>query len=134
MASQTTSSVNLLDIFCQDPVFGSIDRYLVSGGSWFEADQMYWRTIQQKAVEGLRDITVVKATKSNQERAENLLNQLKDSSTQLFPTENSMAVFQRANSVVQAWSPPTKTPVAVPVAGKSQRNTFALLDADSEEE
>ena len=123
-----TSSVNLLDIFCQDPVFGSVDRYLINGGSWYEADQMYWRMIQRQAVDGLRKVTMAKPTKSNQEKAETYLNSLKDTSSQLFPTEDSMAIFHQADSVVKNWVPPMKTAVA------PKNNVFALLGADSEEE
>lgn len=132
MATQTTTSVNLLDIFAQDPVFGCVDRYLVNGGSWYEADQMYWRMMQKRAVEGIQELTAAKPTKSNQEKAEGFLQHLKESSTQLFPMQESMAVFQRADSVVKTWAPPPKT--APPKVAGIKSNSFALLDADSEEE
>ena len=130
MATQTMNSVNLLDIFCKDPTFGSVDRYLLNGGSWYEADQMYWSIIQQQALSGLRELTAAKATKSNQEKAQSFLGNLKETSVQLMPTEDSLAVFQRAEAVVKTWAPPPKVAAA---PAKTKRNTFALLD-DSEEE
>ena len=136
MTTQTTTSVNLLEMFAQDPVFGCVDRYLLRGGSWYEADQMYWRILQKRAVEGIQELTAAKHTKSNQEKAEAFLKHLKESSSQLFPTQDSMAVFQRADSVVKTWAPPAKTPAAPKAAGagKSTGNSFALLGADSEDE
>lgn len=133
MATQTTTSVNLLDMFCQDPVFGCVDRYLMNGGSWYEADQMYWRIIQARAVEGLRDLTAAKPSKSNQEKAAVFLADLKDTTTQLLPTDASALVFQRADQVVKTWAPPPKA-AAAKASGKTTSNTFALLDADSDEE
>jgi hypothetical protein len=124
------TQMNLLDIFSKDPDFGSVDRYLTSGGSWFEADQMYWQIIQQQALKGLREVTAAKPTKSNQERAEELLNNLKSTTSQLFPTEQSLSVFQQADALVKTWAPPPKTASAK----KGKRNTFAVLDEVSEEE
>lgn len=126
MATQT----NLLDIFSKDPVLRSVDSYLMSGGSWFEADQMYWQIIQQEAVEGLREVTAAKPTKSNQERAERLLNDLKSTTSQLFPTKHSLLVFQQAEALVKSWAQNAK---AASVK-KGKRNAFAALHEVSEEE
>ena len=127
MATQTTSSVNLMELFCQDPVFGSIDRYLINGGSWYEADQMYWRIIQNRAVTALGEITAAKPSKGNQEKAQTYLGQLKETTTQLFPTEHSTKVFQQADQVVKKWSP-------APKASKPKStNVFAAFDESEEE-
>ena len=126
MATQT----NLLDIFSKDPVLRSVDSYLMSGGSWFEADQMYWQIIQQEAVEGLREVTAAKPTKSNQERAERLLNDLKSTTSQLFPTKHSLLVFQQADALVKSWAQNAKAASAK----KGKRNAFAALHEVSEEE
>lgn len=135
MATQTTSSVNLMEIFCQDPVFGSIDRYLLNGGSWYEADQMYWRIIQKRAVEQLGELTAAKPTKSNQEKADTYLKQLKETTTQLLPQEDSLAVFQRADAIVKTWSPAAAAAAAPKAKAKAKTmNSFALLDEESEEE
>jgi threonyl-tRNA synthetase len=130
MATQTSNSVNLLDILCQDPVFGSIDRYLQNGGSWYEADQMYWRIIQKQAFEQLRELTAAKPTKSNQEKAQSYLEQLKETTTQLLPKDHSVAVFQRADQAVKTWAPPK----AAPKKKIATMNVFAALNEDSEEE
>jgi hypothetical protein len=126
MATQT----NLLDIFSKDPVLRSVDSYLMSGGSWFEADQMYWQIIQQDAVEGLREVTAAKPTKSNQERAEGLLNELKSTTSQLYPTKHSLLVFQQADALVNTWAQNSKAASAK----KGKHNTFAVLHEVSEEE
>lgn len=117
-----------MEIFCQDPVFGSIDRYLINGGSWYEADQMYWRIIQKQAVTALGEITAAKPSKANQEKAQTYLGQLKETTTQLFPTEHSTKVFEQAEQVVKKWSP-------APKASKPKgTNVFAALGDESEEE
>ena len=123
------TQMNLLDIFSKDPDFGSVSRYLMSGGSWFEADQMYWAIIQQQALEGLREVTAAKPTKSNQERAEELLNNLKSTTSQLYPTKHSLSVFQQADALVKTWAPPKTAS-----AKKGKHNTFAVLHEVSEEE
>jgi hypothetical protein len=130
MATQASSSVNILDMFCQDPVFGSIDRYLMKGGSWYEADQMYWRIIQKRAVEQLGEITDSKPSNKNKEKAASLLQQLKETTVQLLPKEDSMAVFQRADEVVKKWTP-TK---AAPKAKTASTNIFAAFGEESDEE
>ena len=128
MATQTTSSVNLMELFCQDPVFGSIDRYLLNSGSWYEADQMYWRIIQNRAVTALGEITAAKPSKGNQEKAQAYLGQLKETTTQLFPQQDSAAVFAEAEQAVKTWAP------ALDAAKPKRTNMFAALDDESEEE
>lgn len=115
----------------QDSVFGSIDRYLLNGGSWYEADQMYWRIIQKRAVEQLGELTAAKPTKSNQEKADSYLEQLKETTTQLLPKDHSVAVFQRAQEVVKTWAPPK---VTAPKKKTTATNSFAALNQDSDEE
>jgi hypothetical protein len=124
----TTNSVNLLEMVCQDPIFGPVDRYLMTGGSWFEADQMHWHLLQRQAIEGLCSLTADKPTKSNQERAELLLNHLKESSTQLFPTQSSLAIYLKAESMVKSWVPPVKAKTA----RKRKHNSFSALDSEEE--
>lgn len=127
MATTTLSALDT--ILCADPVYGDVHRYLINGGSWYEADQMHWRILQKIALKGLCDVTAGKSTKANQEKAAALLGQLKETTTQLFPNEDSMAVFLKAESIVKAWAPPPKA--AVKAAVKTG-NVFAALDDDEE--
>jgi hypothetical protein len=126
MATQT---MNVKQILCADPMHGAVYRMLFNGGSWFEADQMHWRVIQQRAIVGLQEVVKSKPTKSNQQKAQVLLDELKDTTVQLLPQEDSMRVFLRADQVVKTWAPAAKQPVKT----QGPRNAFALLDTDEDE-
>lgn len=102
---------------------------LFNGGSWYEADQMYWRILQNQVTLGLQEIVKTKPTTNNREKAETLLGKLKETTTQLWPQEDSMAVFQRVEQVVKVWTPAPKTTV---VKTQHKNNTFALLGDDEE--
>lgn len=126
MATQTVTNINIRDVLCTDPDHGSIYRMLFNGGSWFEADQMHWRIIQQQAVQGLQEIVKTKPTKGNKEKAQTLLGELKETTGQLLPQADSMRVFLGAEQVVKTWAPAVKPPAKV------KTNVFALLSDDEE--
>lgn len=123
------ATINIPDMLCADPLYGSVYRMLFNGGSWYEADQMYWRILQKQATLGLQEIVKTKPTANNREKAETLLGKLKETTTQLWPQEDSMAVFQRAEQVVKLWTPAAKATV---VKTQHKNNTFALLGDDEE--
>lgn len=129
MATTTDTFIDINTMLCADPVFGCVHSHLINGGSWYEADQMYWRILQKQALLGLEELTKTKSTKSSQEKAKTLLGHLEQTSTQLFPNDKSTAIFKQAEAVVQVWAPPPK---AAPKAAVKTSNAFAAFDDDEE--
>ncbi len=130
MATQTVTTINLQETLCAHPDHGAIYRMLFNGGSWYEADQMHWRFVQQRAITGLQEVVKTKPTKGNQEKAQTLLGELKETTVQLLPQSDSMKVFQHAEEVVKTWTPAAKAPAKAQTKGTG--NAFALLDDDEE--
>ena len=118
--------MNLQVMLCADPLYGNIYRHLFNGGSWYEADQMHWRIVQQHAAMGLQELIESKPTKSNQDKAQTFLGQLKETTVQLLPQSDSMKVFLEAEQVVKTWTPAAKTLQKT----QDKANKFALLDDD----
>lgn len=132
MAVQISSSSNINDVLCADPMYGCVSEMLMNGGSWFEADQMYWRLRQQHVCSELKKLLENRATKSAITSAEELLQELQECSKQLlYNIAENGKLFARAEELVKSWAPEKKT-VAV-VVKRVSKNNFTLLD-DSEEE
>jgi bacterioferritin-associated ferredoxin len=123
------TTINLREILCSDPNYGGVYRMLFNGGSWYEADQMYWRILQQRATIDLQEIIKAKPTASNCEKAQGFLTTLKGTTTQLSPQNDCGEVVQWAEQVVKAWAPAAKAPT---VKIQHKKNSFALLDDDEE--
>lgn len=126
--TQTTmANINLNEIFCADPIHGASYRSLLNGGSWFEADQAYWKVQQQKTMSNLGQLIEAKATKTNVARAESWLLELKESAAQIVPMDDGRTLFEQTEKIVKTWeAPPNKKTV-------TKTNVFALLDNDDEE-
>lgn len=122
-----TYNINLKEVLCADPVHGASYRSLLNGGSWFEADQSYWKIQQERAMGNLSQLMEAKASKSNVARAESWLVELKEAAGQIVPVENSMAFFTQTEKIVKTWeAPPSKKMV-------SKTNAFAVLGDEDEE-
>jgi hypothetical protein len=121
------ANINLQQSLCADPINGGIYRHLFNGGSWFEADQMYWRVRQEEALASLKALVEEKASKSNKTKAAADLAVLKEAAAQLLPTQDSLAAFQAAETIVKTWETPKVLPKTANAKGK---NAFSLLDDD----
>jgi hypothetical protein len=121
---QATMSINLSQQLFADPEFGEIYRSLFSGGSWFAADQAFWEIQQKKAFSALGELVETKPSPYNVSRAEALLAQLQEASSQIVPPESSMVAFTQTEAIVKTWSAP-----AMAKRPKTD-NAFSVLDDD----
>ena len=120
--------INLKEMLCADPMHGGIYQSLFNGGSWFEADQTYWASQQNRVVLSLSDLMDNKPSKSNIAKAEAWLTDLKTTSEQLVATAGSHQVFSSTEKIVKEWEAPTLKKVAL----SKKSNAFAMLDEDEE--
>lgn len=124
--NMSSININIYEALCSDPEHGEIYRSLFNGGSWFAADQSFWTIQQQKTMKALGDLVETKPSSYNVGKAEALLAQMKEASSQIVPPENSMAVFSYTEGVVKTWSAPA---VKKSVTAKTG-NAFSVLGDD----
>ena len=122
----TFTKTPLTDALCADPAGGHIFRYLLNGGSWYEADQMHWRLVRDHALAQLDPLLGKKPTGAHVARAKELLALLHECARQLVADSDSAFVAKKAETLVQAWSKPK--------ASVNTTNAFNALVEDSEEE
>ena len=122
------TNINLKEMLCADPMHGGIYQSLFNGGSWFEADQTYWASQQNRVVLSLSDLMDNKPSKSNIAKAEAWLTDLKTTSEQLVATAGSHQVFSSTEKIVKEWEAPALKKVAL----SKKSNAFAMLDEDEE--
>lgn len=128
-----TSSINLVQILCADPMGGPVYRHLFNGGSWFEADQMHWRCQWDTSLQGLEKLVSSKPTQSNQAAAQTHLSNLEYAANQLVPNTGPLAALQKVQDIVVKWAPPRAS--AVPSKTKpSVQNAFSVLVEDEDDE
>ncbi len=120
----------LKDSLCADPVYGSVYQILFQGGSWYDADQAYWRIRYESMAEELGTLLVNKPTKSTKEKAMALLGDLQAASAQLPSYTDITTSLTQIEAVVKAWAPP---PSSGPKPAKRSKNAFDLLGEDEEE-
>ncbi len=118
-------SINLSEKLFADPEYGEVYRSLFNGGSWFAADQAFWEIQQQKAFNALGELVKTKPSPYNVSRAEAVLAQLQEASSQIVPPENSMVAFTQTEAIMKTWSAPLKKKSAVTVKND---NAFSALD------
>jgi hypothetical protein len=127
--TMSVSTINLSEKLFADPEYGEVYRSLFNGGSWFAADQAYWGILQQTAANALSELVETKPSSYNLGKAEALLEQMKEASSQLVPPEISMSAFFYTEAVVKTWSAPLKKKSAVTVKND---NAFSALDSEDE--
>ncbi len=126
MSTNVSSSIDLRSIMCSDPTEGPVYQLLFNGGSWFEAEQMFWRLSHSRLREELTTLTRGKATKGNAERAKMLLASLKEATKQLVASREHLTAYNQAEAFVTKWSARSRP--------ASKGKGFAALAEESEEE
>lgn len=116
------SSLALNQILCSDPIYGSVYSTLLSGGSWYEADQQYWRLRYDQMAEELGSLLLTKPTKAAQERALQILGDLRAAAAQLPCNPTIERSVNEIAQIVAQWVP--KTPL------KRSRNLFDALEEE----
>lgn len=122
----TFTNTPLTDALCADPAGGHIFKYLLSGGSWFEADQMHWRLVRDQAFVELKTLLTKEPTASHVERSKELMANLQYASKQLVADEVTALQVKKADILVTAWSKPK--------VSTTTTNVFNALVDDSDEE
>jgi len=101
-------------------------RYLLNGGSWFEADQMHWRLVRDRTITELNTLLTKKPSGANVRQAKEQMANLQEASKQLVCDSATVAVTKKAEALVATWSKPA------PKANKT--NAFSMLGDDTDEE
>lgn len=123
----TTDNISIPTLLCADPNGGHIFKYLLNGGSWFEADQMHWRLVRDQTFAELRTVLAKKPTVSHVARAKELMATLHEVSKQLICDDATVQNVKKAEPLVTGWSKPKGS-----VSTKA--NVFSALVEDSDEE
>jgi hypothetical protein len=121
----STKSLSLLDC-SNDPVYGDIYQILQRNylGSWGDACFLYDQIRRDAIWTELTGLITARPTKTAAQRAQELLEELKNVDNSSMP---------KAESVVRTWAPPAKAKTAASTA-KAPTNAFATLCEDSDEE
>ena len=122
------TTINLKEMLCTDPLHGGIYQSLFNGGSWFEADQTYWASQQKRATLSLLELMDSNPSKSNILKAAACLADLKATSEQIVPMEDSLLAFSSAEKIVKEWEAPALKKAAL----SKKSNAFALLGEDED--
>jgi len=120
-----TTSAFLSELLCSDPVYGDVSRILLSGGSWYDADQLYWQIRQDLLANELVALLKGKPSKSAQAKVSDLLVKINETCRQLLETRPQVLSLIDA---AKKWTPAPTVPGPVP------QNAFAALAAGSDEE
>lgn len=129
MASLTMITSPLTDVLCADPLYGNVYKTLLSGGSWYDADQQYWRIRYEGMAEELGSVLLLKPSKSAQEKAQTLLGDLRAAAASLACSPEIDLSIAQIEQIVALWVPKKEEKKAV----KRPRNAFDLLDSSEEE-
>lgn len=120
----------LKDSLCADPLYGSVYQTLLQGGSWYDADQAYWRIRYESMAEELGTLLMSKPTKVTQAKALALLGDLQAASAQMPSYQDISTSLNQIEAVVKSWLPEASGPKPA----KRSKNAFDLLGDDEEEE
>ena len=126
----TAQMVPLKESLCADPVYGSVYQTLFQGGSWYDADQVYWRIRYESMAEELGALLISKPTKATKEKAMTLLGDLQAASAQMPSYKDIATSLAQIEQVVKAWAPP---PSSGPKSTKQSKNAFDVLGDEQEE-
>lgn len=133
MSSTTIATLNPLTAAMrlaeQDPVYGRVYRALNTEriGSWGDAIDIYSEIRRNFIWSELCSLTASKPTKENKAKAEDLLVELREKLTGV------AEMLPRAETMVKAWIPPSKTKAAKSKT-KVIVNAFAALVEDDDED
>lgn len=112
----------------QDPLYGRVYRMLNTNyiGSWGDAMDVYSTIRREQIWKELCTLTAGKPTKQNKERAEGLIEELRERLT------CNAEMLPKAEAMVKSWTP--KPPATAKPKSKVVVNAFAALIEESEEE
>jgi hypothetical protein len=128
MASLSATRSPVTDLLCADPLYGTVYTTLLSGGSWYEADQQYWQIRYELMAEELGALLLLKPSKAVQEKAQTLLGDLRAAAASLACSPEINLSVSQIEQIMAQWVPKSKSKSV-----KRPRNAFDALD-DSEEE
>jgi len=127
--SSIVQSMPLKEILCADPMYGSVYQTLFQGGSWYDADQAYWRIRYEAMAEELGALLMAKPTKVTKEKALVLLGDLQAAAAQMPSYLDITTSLAQIEAVVKNWLPPQ---ASGPKPVKRSKNAFDLLGGEEE--